>query len=339
MANVLENDEISTGECEATVVITPEQFFGNRNFEQGDWAQNQDRPDHIGGTADWAKYPTRHYRPTNDNLARLEGVAKRHGVILGRNDAQIEDLRRFREGELTLADIGDFDASTKPVPVKALPYWWFVRSEKDELGRDRTVKTPRLRNEVELLRLQTGSGALVTEMLESGEPVGIIDRVIVKYRLKVGETVDGPLYVPADLRLDMRRRIQMVEDSLIISDPSFITTVESELNADDGVDLESLKRGMVKVYRTLLERGGLKTHVRFGDYSLVDDPRAHLQKDLQAINPSLVDTEFDELWDRMQEVGRQVFSAYGDNPDSMNQQVAPATRLEMTELQRVNGRF
>ena len=53
------------------------------------------------------------------------------------------------------------------------------------------------KDEVDLLRLQTGSGALTKEMLESSEPMGIIDRVIVKYRLKVGEAVDGALYVPA----------------------------------------------------------------------------------------------------------------------------------------------
>lgn len=339
MANVLENDEISTGECEATVVITPGQFFGNANFEQGDWAQSKDRPSHIGGTADWAKYPTRHYPPTADNLAKMEGVAERHGVVLGRNADQIADLRRFREGELALADIGDFDASTKPVPIKALPYWWFMRSQKDELGRDRTVKTPRLKDDVDLLRLQTASGALTKEMLESAEPMGIIDRVIVKYRLQLGETMDGPLYVPADLRVDMRRKVQMVEGSLIISAPSFITTVESELNTDEGVDLEALKRGMVKVYRTLLQRGGLKTHVRFGEHSLVDDPRAHLQEDLQSVNPNLSDVEFTGLWDHMQEVGRQVFGVYGDNPNSMNRQVSPATREEMAALQKVNGRF
>ncbi len=59
MANVAEDDKVFIGECEATVIIRPYDFFQNGDLFSGDWAQLTQRPDHIKGTADWAVYPAR----------------------------------------------------------------------------------------------------------------------------------------------------------------------------------------------------------------------------------------------------------------------------------------
>lgn len=337
MANVTENDQLVIGECEATVVITPKDFFGNENFEQGDWAQTKERPTHIGGTADWAVYPTRHFRPTLNNLTRMLEVASHCGITLGRNEEQVNYLQQFIEGKLAIADIGDFDASTKPVPVSVLPYWWFVRSEKDKLGKNITVKTPRLKTYEDLVRLHTASGTLMSEMLAAKETVGIIERIIIKYQLGVGENSEGTIYVPADLRVDKCHKLTL-EDTLIISEPSYITSVECELAAEKA-DPQALMRGMRMIYDTLYDKGGLRTTIRFGRYSLAEDPKAYLKEDLQSINKSLTDPMFEELYVRMQKIGAQVFETYEKAPDSINRQVEPAKSGEMARLQQVNGRF
>ncbi len=339
MVNAVGNDEIEEGECEATVVVTPQDFFGNSNFEEGDWAQNTDRPDHIGGTADWAVYPTRHFSPSQENLGIMLDTAARYGVTLGRNDKQVSFLDDFLSGNLKIADIGDFDASTKPVPLSALPYWWFVKSEKDEVGIVKSAKTLRLTDHESFARLQAASGALKTAVLNAHQKIGVLDRIIIKYELKVGEDTEGePIYVPADFRADRIYHLSMKGSVLDVSKPTYITTVECELAAE-GADLDALKRGMTQIYKTLGDQGGLKTSLRFGRYALSDSPREDLQEDLQAIHPGLSDTDMDDLYDRMQTVGSQAWDSYGANPDSVNQQVQPAERKRMAELQQVQRRF
>ena len=335
MANVVEDDQITKGECEATVLLTPKDFFGNSNFEEGDWAQVKDRPEYIAGTADWAVYPTRHFTPSVGNLKTMLRIAMDHNITLGRNSEQIASLSDFLNEKIAIADIGDFDASTKPVPVNVLPYWWFVRSEKTELGENVTVKTLRLQTQEDLMRLQTASGALTQAMLRRDDGLmGVIDRIIIKYQLKVGESAEGNIYVPADLRVDRRYQLRFNNNVLSVSDPSYITSVECEVNPD-GVDQDLLRRAMKKIYNTLCSRGGIKTAVRFGKYSLAEDPREYLR----SVTPGVSDAEFGELYQRMQDVGEQVFEVYGRNPDSINQQVKPATKELMTELQKVHGRF
>lgn len=340
MANVKEDDAKTIGECEATVIITPEQFFGNPHFEFGDWSQTKEKPVHIGGTADWAVYPTYHFNPTLENLERMVGVASHHGIFLGRNDEQKGYLRQFLDGDLVIADIGNFDASTKPVSTNALPYWWFVRSEKDHLGKSVSAKTTRLQSYEDIVRLQTASGALMTKILnagEFGETVGVIQRIIVKYKLQVGECDGSPLYVPADMRVDKQYQLSQCNGCLNLSSPTYLTSVECEL--DEHANSKALQRGIDAVYDTLYDRGGLRTAIRFGRFSLAEDPKAHLKEDLQTSNPSLSDEAFTKLYDRMQDVGKQAFKAYERAPDSINRQVEPVDGNVMKQLQQVDGRF
>ncbi len=337
MANVVENDKVVIGECEATVVVSPTDFFKNSNLFQGDWAQVKNRPDHIKGTADWAVYPTRHYKPGINNLEKMVAIADEHRVSLGRNEAQKKYLTQFLRGELEIVDIGDFDASTKPVPISSLPYWWFVRSEKDEqLGKSITVKTPRLETYEDVQRLQIASGALTTQMLDSKESIGVIDRIIIKYQLKVGENSEGDICVPADFRADRIYQLKRQNGILTLSEPTYVTSVECELAAE-GSEPSALQRGIDTIYRTLDGLGGMRTRTRFGKLSLANDTRYYLERDLQSSNRhNFNESKFSTFYSAMQRDGTQIFEAYAKSPDSINRQVEPANRELMAQLQRAD---
>ncbi|MBI3032630.1 hypothetical protein HYY69_04090 [Candidatus Woesearchaeota archaeon] len=335
MANVLELDDVVIGECEATVLVLPKDFFGNTYFEQGDWSQTKDRPSHIGGTADWAVYPTRHFIPSQDNLRVLLEIAKKHGVTLGRNAEQIASLDRFLDGSLAIADIGDFDASTKPVPISALPYWLFVRSEKDDLGKNITVKTPRLQDYRDVAKLKLVSGAFMEQMLKQDNGiVGVLDRIIIKYQLNIGQGLLGDIYVPADFRVDRIYQMSHTGKGVHFSEPAYITSVECEVNPD-GVSPDLLRSAMLQIYNTLYRQGGAKTNIRFGRSSLAEDPLVYVR----SVTPTLSDAEFGNLYDQMQVVGKQAWEVYERNPDSINRAVQPANKELMAQLQRVSGRF
>lgn len=343
MANVVEDDKVAIGECEATVIIRPEDFFKltpdlfGDQYKHFDWAQAENRPDHIKGTADWAVYPTRHYNPTIRNLETMVAKAGKHGITLGRNQAQKDYLRQFLNGSLTIANIGDFDASTKPVSPSSLPYWWFVRSEKDELGKDVTVKTLRLENYDDIQRLQTASGALMTDRLNSGQTIGVVYRIIIKYQLKVGENAQGDICVPADFRADRVYQLSKKRKKgavLEISQPTYITSVECELKAE-GADPLAIQRGIETIYGTLRQLGGVKTNLRFGALSLAKDPRTYVQRRTEGL-ARLDPSEFSQFYDAMQQDGARIWEEYAKAPDAINRQVEPANRSLMAELQRAD---
>jgi hypothetical protein len=318
MVNAGESEEV-TGEAEALVVITPEQFFGDAKiWEDRNWAARGVA--HIVGNVDYAgDYETEHVGDDPRHIGTMRRNTDANGVTLGRNPDQIAALGRFERGEQKIDSAAFFNAFGKPTAPKQRPVWLYVRGEKDNLGRNDTAKTPKPKNIDDLQRLMLAGNGFINDVLAGGDSVGVLRRVIVKYMLKIGILENGEdAIVAPDFRVDEMVRMQRVGGVLQISDPHYLTSVEVELEKDG--DPGKLEAGMEKIYGFLAgEREGFRTSdLRFGTLALAEDPRGYVRSELASANPSLNSgTAFDDYYESMQRAAARIFEAYRGDPVSM----------------------